>query len=75
MLIDNKNELIKGQETTIYQYLDNNIIKDGKLDFVTGYFTISALSKLFDKIKSQTHYRIVLGDLFSVKPTIGRAHV
>ncbi|HAM98566.1 MAG TPA: helicase [Marinilabiliales bacterium] len=69
MLIDNKNELIKGQETTIYQYLDNNIIKDGKLDFVTGYFTISALSKLFDKIKTQTHYRIILGDLFSVKPT------
>jgi len=69
MLIDNKNELIEGQETTIYQYLDNNILKDGKLDFVTGYFTITALSKLFDKIKSQTHYRIVLGDLFSVKPT------
>ncbi|MDD4516829.1 helicase-related protein [Massilibacteroides sp.] len=69
MLIDNKNELIEGQETTIYQYLDNNILKDGKLDFVTGYFTISALSKLFDKIKPQIHYRIVLGDLFSVKPT------
>ena len=27
MLIDNKNELIEGQETTIYQYLDNNILK------------------------------------------------
>lgn len=69
MLIDNKNELTEGHETTIYQYLENNILKDGKLDFVTGYFTISALSKLFDKIKPQTHYRIVLGDLFSVKPT------
>ena len=69
MLIDNKNELIEGQETTIYQYLDNNILKDGKLDFVTGYFTISALSKLFNKIKPQNYYRIVLGDLFSVKPT------
>ncbi|MDX9881217.1 MAG: helicase-related protein [Prolixibacteraceae bacterium] len=69
MLIDNKNELIEGQEKTIYQYLDNNILKGGKLDFVTGYFTISALSKLFDKIQSQSHYRIVLGDLFSVKPT------
>ncbi len=33
MLIDNKNELIEGQETTIYQYLYNNILKDGKLDF------------------------------------------
>lgn len=42
MLIDNKNEFMEGQETTIYQYLDINILKDEKLDFVTGYFLISA---------------------------------
>lgn len=69
MLIDNKNELTKGQETTIYNYLINNIVAGGKFDFVTGYFTITALSKLLDDIKSQDNYRIILGDLFSVKPT------
>ncbi|MCE5346720.1 MAG: phospholipase D-like domain-containing protein [Bacteroidales bacterium] len=68
MLIDNKNELTAGQEKTIYSYLINNISEDGTFDFVTGYFTITALSKLNDKIPSQVKYRIILGDLFSVKP-------
>lgn len=68
MLIDNKNELIKGQDRTIYGYLENNIAAGGKFDFVTGYFTISALSRLLDKIKPQEQYRIILGDLFSLKP-------
>lgn len=69
MLIDNKNELIKGQETTIFNYLVNNISAGGSFDFVTGYFTISALSKLYDRIEPQSKYRIILGDLFSLKPT------
>lgn len=68
MLIDNKHELIKGQETTIFQYLENNITGGGKFDFVTGYFTISALSKLSGNIRPQAKYRIILGDLFSLKP-------
>lgn len=69
MLIDNKNELIKGQETTIFNYLINNIAAGGRFDFVTGYFTISALSKLYNRIEPQASYRIILGDLFSLKPT------
>jgi len=32
MFIDNKNELIEGQETTIFQYLDNNIPQDREAD-------------------------------------------
>jgi len=68
MLIDNKNELTIGQEKTIYQYLESNITEGGQFDFVTGYFTISALSKLSDGIRPQTKYRIILGDLFSLKP-------
>jgi hypothetical protein len=68
MLIDNKHELTRGQEITNFQYLESNIISGGKFDFVTGYFTISALSKLKDRIKDQTRYRIILGDLFSLKP-------
>ena len=68
MLIDNKHELIVGQETTIFQYLENNITEGGRFDFVTGYFTISALSKLSSCIRPQAKYRIVLGDLFSLKP-------
>jgi hypothetical protein len=52
MLIDNKHELTRGQETTIFQYLEINISEGGRFDFVTGYFTISALSKLtYDECK------------------------
>ena len=69
MLIDNKNELTPGQETTIFEYLINNMIENGSFDFVTGYFTISALSKLQTALNPQSGYRIILGDLFSVKPT------
>jgi len=69
MLIDNKNELIEGQERTIYQYLNNNLLEKGNFDLVTGYFTISAISKLYDSLKLQNRYRIILGDLFAVKPT------
>jgi hypothetical protein len=68
MLIDNKHELFFGQEITIFQYLENNISEGGKFDFVTGYFTISALSKLSSSIRPQAKYRIILGDLFSLKP-------
>lgn len=68
MLIDNKHELAFGQVKTIFQYLEANINEGGKFDFVTGYFTISALSKLSDTIRPQTNYRIILGDLFSLKP-------
>lgn len=68
MLIDNKHELIAGQELTIYQYLEGNITEGGKFDFVTGYFTISAISRLSTRIKPQARYRIILGDLFSLKP-------
>jgi len=69
MLIDNKHELTKGQEKTIYQYLEGNITEGGKFDFVTGYFTISAISRLRTCIKPQSAYRIILGDLFSLKPS------
>lgn len=68
MLIDNKHQLIPGQEKTIYQYLEKNMTEGGRFDFVTGYFTISALSRLYTSIKPQTQYRIILGDLFSLKP-------
>ena len=60
MLIDNKHELTKGLETTIYQYLENNITEGGKFDFVTGYFTISALSKLHDRIRPQVQKTVKL---------------
>jgi hypothetical protein len=51
MLIDNKNELTKGLEKTVYQYLNNNIVAADVL-ICDGYFTISALAKLYAPIKT-----------------------
>lgn len=68
MLIDNKRELVRHQQITVYSYLDKFLLEDGQFDFVTGYFTISALARLNDKLKKQKRYRIILGDLFSAQP-------
>jgi ERCC4-related helicase len=68
MLIDNKNELVKHQQKTVYGYFEKFLMPGGHLDFVTGYFTISALARLKDKLYLQKNYRIILGDLFSAQP-------
>ena len=67
MLIDNKSEGI-GETKTIHEYFLNNFLDDGRLDIVTGYFTIRALSSLLTGYKKQSQYRIILGDLLSLKP-------
>lgn len=68
MLIDNKTELVPDQYKTVYQYLEEKLITGGDFHFVTGYFTITAIASLLDKFPQQKQYKIVLGDLFSVKP-------
>ena len=50
MLIDNKNELIEGQETTIFQYLDNNMQRDSKTD-KPGWITKSWVLKSWRSMK------------------------
>ena len=67
MLIDNKSEGI-GESKTIHEYFLNNFLVNGQLDIVTGYFTIKALSSLKIEYKKQSQYRIILGDLLSLKP-------
>lgn len=70
MLIDNKRELETGQHyKTVFQYLEEKLIADGEFNFVTGYFTITAIAALLNKFPKQKNYKIILGDLFSVKPS------
>ncbi|MBI5220129.1 MAG: DEAD/DEAH box helicase family protein [Bacteroidia bacterium] len=69
MLLDNKNELTPHQQKTVFGYFEKFLLPDGQFDFVTGYFTISALARLYDKLKHQKGYRIILGDLFSAQPS------
>jgi len=63
MLIDNKNELTPYQQKTVFGYLEKFFLPE--FDFVTGYFTISALARLYAQPEHQKRYRIIPGDLIS----------
>lgn len=61
MLLDNENENLKVHEW-ITRYTT-----DGKMDVVTGYFTIGALAYISEHINERVkEYRLVLGDIVNV---------
>jgi len=59
MLIDNKTPFSKNQIHTIFELLEK-YIGNGKLDIVTGYFSINALAKLADKAGYAKSFRMIL---------------
>jgi superfamily II DNA or RNA helicase len=68
MILDNKNENLKVHEW-ISQYTE-----EGKLDIVTGYFTIGALAYLSMQVKHKIeHFRFVLGDIVNIDAVNERA--
>jgi len=61
MILDNENDNVKVHEW-ISSYTDA-----GKLDIVTGYFTIGALAWLSKSVNDKiSHFRLVLGDIVNV---------
>lgn len=61
MILDNENSNLKVHEW-LAKYTD-----EGKLDIVTGYFTIGALAYLSTRVNEKiSHFRIVLGDIVNV---------
>ncbi len=68
MILDNENENLKVHEW-ITQYTE-----EGKLDIVTGYFTVGALAYLsFNVNKKIEHFRFILGDIVNVEAVDERA--
>lgn len=60
MILDNQTE-----ETKICNYIPE-LVESGKLDIVTGYFTIGALAYLSEQVNSKIEqYRLILGDIVS----------
>jgi len=58
MILDNENHNLKVHEW-MTQYTE-----EGKIDIVTGYFTIGALAYLSQQINQKiTKFRLVLGDI------------
>ena len=61
MILDNENTNLKVHEW-LAKYTD-----EGKLDIVTGYFTIGALAYLSNKVNDKvSNFRLVLGDIVNI---------
>lgn len=61
MILDNENKNLKVHEW-FSQYTEN-----GKLDIVTGYFTIGALAYLSKQVNYKiTDFRLILGDIINI---------
>lgn len=69
MLIDNKvDRYDDGLDiTTVWDFLNEFSGKKsgqvGDLDIVTGYFTIYTLSKLYEEMPEETHYRVISSEM------------
>ncbi len=68
MIIDNKNNFSSNQNIKtvwdcILAYTDPNTGREGKMDIVTGFFSVAALNILYQELSSNNSYRIVLGDI------------
>lgn len=67
MILDNENKNLKVHEW-ISKYTEN-----GKLDIVTGYFTIGALAYLSAQVNSKiSDFRFILGDIVNIDPEENR---
>lgn len=68
MIIDNKqiygsNENIKTVWDCIFDYSNPEKGREGKMDIVTGFFSVAALHFLYTELSKDNKYRIVLGDI------------
>ena len=69
MIIDNKVDRYKDglNIETVWDFINtfsgNMSEQTGNLDIVTGFFTIHTLSKLYDEIPSEDHFRIISSEM------------
>ena len=74
MIIDNKLDRYAEANSennlsivTVWDFLSTYSGKEtgemGKMDIVTGYFTIHALSKLYEEMPLENHYRIISSEM------------
>jgi len=67
MILDNENNNLK-----VYEWI-SKYTENGKLDIVTGYFTIGALAYLSEQVNSKiTDFRLILGDIVNIDPEENR---
>lgn len=62
MLLDNKTKTADSEYSSVYDFLLGNI-EQGKVDIVTGYFSVTALARIKDELNGPERFRMVLGNL------------
>ena len=62
MLLDNKTRNEDNKHSTVYDFL-RSYIERGKVDLVTGYFSVNALARVMDEMNDPERFRMVLGNL------------
>ncbi|MFQ5455887.1 MAG: helicase-related protein [Nitrospirota bacterium] len=64
MLLDNKTKTEDNEHFKVFDFLANYIEK-GRVDIVTGYFSVNALSRIWDEVNDPESFRMILGDLLN----------
>lgn len=62
MLIDNKKKYRSNTPAALADFIEKNV-GEGKLNAVTGYFTVEFLARMFDRIDSPKKLRMIMGNL------------
>jgi len=62
MLLDNKTQSIENEYVKVFDFV-KNYTEAGKLDVATGFFSVNALSLMFDQMNQAESFRFVLGNL------------
>jgi len=62
MLLDNKTQSKENQYYKVFDFI-KNYTESGKLNIVTGFFSVNALSLMLDRMNQANRFRLVLGNL------------
>lgn len=62
MLLDNKTQTEDSPYYKVFDFL-KNYTEQGKIDLVSGFFSINALALLYDEINQVEKFRMILGNL------------
>ncbi|MFH1004804.1 MAG: helicase-related protein [Bacteroidota bacterium] len=62
MLLDNKTKTGGIDHYKVFDFI-KNYTEQGKLDLVTGFFSVNALALMYDKINGTEKFRMILGNL------------
>jgi len=71
MLLDNKTQIENGYPSKVADFLKKNL-KSGKLDIVTGFFSVNALALLYEEMNQIEKFRLILGRLTKTEESVDK---